>query len=303
MHGTKATRQPRRSLALTASIIVILAATAAWYQFRYLGGPVLTSEPIDAPARLATWPWPNAVRGSIHPGVTHWLDRSSPDGTVLDLFEFDFHRNPGLEFLLFDQDQDDGHPFDNRAAFWERGVASITKQLNQKGNGEVIAATNGLFFDYSSAGPGAVASHVAPVVIRGQPHFERVPNPRWTFGAVNGPRGPTFELQRSPVREQLQRYAYASGGAQCLVREGKPAFTPLGSVNRSVAFDRMRTTRVGLGWTHDSRKLYLLFVKEPDAEAPSMMAAEHGISMAGRWSVLDMARFFIALGAWGSDQL
>src|SRR6202011_5685230 len=97
--------------------------------------------------------------------------------------------------------------------------------------------------------------------------------------------------------EQLKRYAYASGGAEGLVRDGKPAFLPLGSVNRSIAFDRMRTTRVGLGWTRDSRKLYLLFVKEPDAEGPSMIAAEHGISMAGGWSVPDVARFFVALGA------
>jgi hypothetical protein len=57
---------------------------------------------------------------------------------------------------------------------------------------------------------------------------------------------------------------------------------------------------VGLGWTRDSGKLYLLFVKEPDAEAPSLMAAEHGISMAGGWSVPDMARFFVALGVWGA---
>ena len=48
------------------------------------------------------------------------------------------------------------------------------------------------------------------------------------------------------------------------------------------------------------RKLYVLFVKEPDSEGPSLMAAEQGISMAGGWSVPDMARFFVALGAWGA---
>src|SRR5258707_48686 len=65
-------------------------------------------------------------------------------------------------------------------------------------------------------------------------------------------------------------------------------------------FRPMRTTRVGIGWTRDSRKLYLLFVKEPDAEGPSLMAAEHGIGMAGGWSVPDVARFFVALGVWGA---
>src|SRR5207245_102004 len=109
---------------------------------------------LDAPAEMAAWPWPNAVREQIRPGVTHWLDRSSPDGTVLDLFEFDFGRNPRLELLLFDQDEDDERPFDNRAAFWERGVAAVTKQLNEEGNGMVIAATNGPFFGFTRTGRG-----------------------------------------------------------------------------------------------------------------------------------------------------
>src|SRR5207249_9824285 len=96
-------------------------------------------------------------------------------------------------------------------------------------------------------------------------------------------QGPLFEQEVNPPAEQLQRFTYASGGLQSLVREGKLAPLPPGSVNNSVAFDRMRTTRVGIGWTRDSRKLYLLFVKEPDAEGPSLLAAEHGISMAGGW--------------------
>src|ERR1051326_87303 len=128
---------------VTGILIVTLLGVAAWYRFRYFGGTLVTGEPIDARAKLATWPWPNALREITHPGVTHWLDRSSPDGTVLDLFEFDFGRNPGLELLLFDQDQDDEHPFDNQAAFWKRDVATITLQLNRQRNGVVLAATNG----------------------------------------------------------------------------------------------------------------------------------------------------------------
>lgn len=75
---------------------------------------------------------------------------------------------------------------------------------------------------------------------------------------------------------------------------------PPGSVNKSIAFDQMRTTRVGLGWSRDNAKLYLLFVKEPDAEAASIAASQHRISMAGGWSVYDVARFFAALGVWGA---
>jgi hypothetical protein len=294
-------RASRRSLFVLAGIVMVaLVGTATWYRSRYLGGHVVTREPIDAPAKLATWPWPNAVSEPIHPGVTHWLDRSSPDGTVLDLFEFDFRRNPHLEFLLFDQDEDDEHPFDNKAAFWPRGVAAVTRELNQEGNGVVVAATNGLFFGFTTAGPGGIASHVAPVVVRGQPHFDQGPDPRWTVGVINSKHGPVFEQQEGSAGGPFQRYRYASGGAQSLVRDGKLAPLPPGSVNKSIAFDRMRTTRVGIGWTRDNRKLYLLFVKEPDAEAPSLIAAENGISLAGGWSVPDVARFFVALGAWGA---
>src|SRR5438093_879904 len=208
----------RRFLCAAAvGVVVALAGTAAWHHYRPLGGTVLTSEPIDAPAKRATWPWPNAVREPIDPGVTHWLDRSSPDGTVLDLFEFDFRRNPRLEFSLFDQDQDDEHPFDNRAAFWERGVAAITKKLNGEGKGVVIAATNGLFFGFTRTGFGGVASHVAPVVVHGAPHFQSGPDPRWTFGVVIGKRDPLFKQQEGAAGEQLRPYIYASGGAESLV--------------------------------------------------------------------------------------
>jgi hypothetical protein len=263
-----------------------------------LGGSVFTRAAANAPAELATWPWPNAVRESIRLGVRHWMDHSSSDGTVLDLLEFDFQRNPRLEFLLFDQDH--AHPFDDRAAFWQRGVAGVTKALNVEGKGVVIAASNGLFFGYTGRGPTGVGSHVTPVVVQSEPHFAQRPNPRWTFGVINGKQGPRFRQQESASAEELPRYTYASGGAQSLVREGQLAPLPPGSVNHSIAFDQMRTTRVGLGWTRDNRKLYLLFVKEPDAEAPSIIASQQGISMTGGWSVYDVARFFVALGVWGA---
>src|SRR5713226_680786 len=99
----KSTRTSHRALSAVVGIVAVaLVGAAAWYRFRYLGGQMVTGEPLDAPAKLATWLWPNAVRELIHPGVVHWLDRSSPDGTVVDLFEFDFRRNPNLELSLFD---------------------------------------------------------------------------------------------------------------------------------------------------------------------------------------------------------
>src|SRR5437868_1322809 len=78
---------------------------------------------------LATWPWPHAVRDALHPGVTHWRDASSPDGTLLELFDFDFSVNSHLRLEIFDQDENDAVPFDNRAKFWNQGVGQIAHQL------------------------------------------------------------------------------------------------------------------------------------------------------------------------------
>lgn len=160
--GDGAGRRSSRRLLLAAAglVLFLLAGAAVWYRLRYFDGDLWTREPIDAASRTAMWPWPSETREATHPGVTHWLDRSSPDGTVLDLLQSDFRENPHLEFSLFDQDQDDRRPFDNRAAFWTRGVAQVTKQLNEQDNGVVVAATNGLFFAFTKTGSDGMASHV-----------------------------------------------------------------------------------------------------------------------------------------------
>jgi len=87
--------------------LVLLLVICAGILYHYLG-PFLThagGRP-DDPARMARWPWPHAKTANPHPGVTHWIDRSSPDGTVLDLFDFDFQKNPHLRLELYDQDED-----------------------------------------------------------------------------------------------------------------------------------------------------------------------------------------------------
>lgn len=90
-----------------------------------------------APAALTTWPWPQAVQDTLGPGVTHWLDRSSPDGTALDLFQFDFAANPHLRLELYDQDEDDAKPGDNSVDYWPQGVGQATRHLNALGRGPV----------------------------------------------------------------------------------------------------------------------------------------------------------------------
>jgi hypothetical protein len=139
-----------------------------------------TVEQLNAPSRLAVWPWRGARKSSPHRGVTHWLARDTDDTTV-ELFQFDFGANPHLRLELFDQDEDDDKPFDNRIDYDPRGVGQITRQLNAQGRGPVIAAWNGAFFGYDRKAQKDLAFHVAPVVLNGRSHAWGA-NHRWTFG-------------------------------------------------------------------------------------------------------------------------
>jgi len=302
--STRRRKQNRRGLILLGLLALMLAG-AGVAEWRYAGPlPLALGAEPDAPAPLVRWPWRGASFGRPHPGVAHWLDESSPDGTRLDLFDFDFAANPRLQFGLYDQDEDDARPFDDHARPWAMGVAQAAKHLNEMGRGTVLAACNGLFYDYDVTGPHAGASHVTPIVLNGVPRYTRTENHRWTFGVKyekNG--GRTFQAIYLPDTAALRRgFTYAAGGAQCLVREGQVQPLPPPAVGNSAhpAFALMKTSRISWGWSRDSRHLYLLFVKEPDEEAVSEWAWEHHVPLGGGWSLPDEARFWQALGVWGA---
>jgi len=64
--------------------------------------------------------------------------------------------------------------------------------------------------------------------------------------------------------------------------------------------DHMRTSRTSMGWSRDSRRLYLLIVKEPDSEAASIRAWHRRLPLTGGWTVADLQRFWVAMGVWGA---
>lgn len=290
----------RRGLTVLALLAVVLVA-GAWAEWRYIGPlPFAPGERPDAPAALAKWPWPQAVQDTPHLGVTHWFDTSSPDGTTLDLFDFDFGANPRLRFELYDQDEDDAKPFDNKAHPRAMGVAQAARHLNQSGRGTVLAACNGLYYDFDTWQDSQTASHVAPVVLNGQTHYAQVENHRWTFGVKYDVQGrPHFKmLHMPPISSLAHAFDFASGGAHGLIDGGKPLPLPPypGQPSAHPAFATMKTCRVSLAWTADSRHLYLLFVKEPDAETISEWAMRHDIPLQGGWSLEDEQKFWLSHG-------
>lgn len=260
------------------------------------------SEPAYVPHPSAVWPWPRAEVTELRPGVTHWLDTSPEDGTTLDLIRFDFKTNPKLRLELYDQDEDDETPYDNGALYFERGVGQIVRHLNGEKRGQVVAAWNGLFFAYgvSGGGPGVTAHHIGPVVLNGKVLYN-VGNHRWTFGVKNG----KFDALYLPSKQDLEgRFDFAAAGAQLLVKSGLP--TRIGGEDGPEAagaieiVDDMRTSRVSMAWSRDSRYLYLLFVNEPDTENASKLQVKRGEAPTGGWALKDLQRFWVAYGCWGA---
>ena len=316
-----------KPLSRILAAILTVAALAGLGVFFWLRSfpPVPPPPAPPVPSPLAIWPWPQAVKDTPHAGVTHWLDTSSPDGTVLDFFDFDLHANPNLRFEIYDQDQDDAHPFDDTADCWPHGVGWATQHLNTVGRGRVVAAWHGLFFNCDttpgrSADPKAiyVGHHVTPVVIDGRVHCN-VGQARWTFGVQYGQRGQAaFKTLLMPDKATLAKnFTFASGGAQCLVKDGKPLkLHPWPNMNDPAPHqpvpcgpdeagyvpnvDWIQTTRATVGWSRDGKHFYLLYATERGDETGAVMASHGHGPPTGGWTVSDEQRFWLAKGVWGA---
>ena len=312
--------KPSRSFWGVTVGIVVLGVGLFVYVQRRAAPPAIPPPGPPPAAPLAVWPWPHASQDAPWPGVTHWRDQSSPDGTALDLYQFDFAANPNLRLELYDQDEDDTTPGDNRVDYWPQGVGQATRHLNARGRGLVLAAWNGLFFNSTvpSGGPRAFGTHVAPVVLRGRALYH-VGDIRWAFGVQYDAQGrPTFKTLHEPDRSTLAREFYwAAEGAQCLIRDGKslrlqpypridePApRQPVPSTPDEAGFvpfvDHIQTSRTTMGWSRDSTKFYLLIAKTATPEGDSVAAFQRRAAGAGGWTVADEQRFWRARGVWGA---
>jgi hypothetical protein len=268
-----------------------------------------------SPSPDAVWPWKRAVKTEARKGVTRWFVNSTADGTDLELFEFDFSANPKLTFEIYDQDEDDSKPFDNRADYFPRGVGQVTKHLNEQKRGKVVAAWNGLFFGYdrgAGSPQNGYATHIGPVVLGGKV-YHNVGRHRWTFGVKRADGRATFKVLHLPSKALLaENFDFAADGAQCLILDGEPKkLEPFPGREKSapstpdqaghIAFvDYWKTSRTSLAWNKDSSRLYVLIVNEPDTEVESKLALKYGKLSKGGWTLSDLQRFWRSFGAWGA---
>ncbi len=277
------------------------------------------------PSALAKWPLNGASTASAPRGVAHLTTRDT-DGTDIDLLEFDFKANPKLKLELFDQDSDDAKPFDNSARYWGRNAAYILTHESKTG-GPLIAVCNGGPFSFDRSKTLDDAQHVAPLVVAGKPHFQNASTNEsqlWTFGVhSNGNNPPQFEVLLRPSPAPLQ-FDYATGGVQCLIKDGMalhlddppatkrwgnfvpPSAADVGSLGRS---DWTKTSRISLAWNREGSKLWMLSVRDPEAESASRVALSLRFKeladastppITGGWSVLDVQNFWKSQGAYGA---
>lgn len=327
-------RNIKRVLLGLGCVLLLAACVGAWQLSQYATSiPLqLGLKPSD-PSPNALWPW-KAEPQVLGPGVRAWSVVSG-DGTLLRLMRFDFGANPRLKFSIWDNEAHDDKSGDNLVKYWPSGVAQITKRLNQaweqdekasmwadadagmrRGKAhsrQVLAASNGAFFGYANKvpGPAGIAFHVGPVVLDGKIFFNGA-NHRWTFGTRKIEGRQVFGVVHLPDRAALSRFEWAAGSVQCLVKDGEPLklepfprsrsdfkkqpvpSTPAEAGHIPV-FDHMKTCRVSLAWSRDSKVLWWLVVKEPDIEAGSAIALKQGLPVAGGWTVPDVQRFWLSL--------
>lgn len=304
-------------------LIIVAAVGGFWWSRQYV-----SSLPIEpgllpySPSELTSWPWPRSKSMQLHRGIKQWRATQN-DGTTLDLLEFDFAANPNLRLEVFDQDENDSKPFDDKVNYWPRGAAQTLRELDakfkQQNGGRVLVIWNGLFFGFKGApvDPKGEAFHVSPVVLNGKVHFNTA-NHRWAFGVKQAQDKPHFKMLHQPSRAVLGReFDWGGGSAQYLIKDGKPLRLepfprkrsdfkkqPVPSTPQEVGhipiFDHMRTCRASLAWTRDNTRLYLLLVKEPDMEAGSAVALKRGLPVAGGWTVADLQRFWQSKNVWGA---
>lgn len=261
----------------------------------------------------ATWPWPSSKLEHLRSGVTRRVHPNPTDGSRIELIEFDFRANPKLRFEIYDQDHHDALPYDDRADFFDQNVAAITRELGKR----VVFASNGLFHGYlrtPGSPPHGYGTHIGLNVSKGVVRYN-VGSPRWAFGAKTVHGRQVFSAILSPDKHQMSKtFDEGAVGAQLLIKNGKPmklqAFPqpnspaiqrPLKTTQEEAGqipeVDFMRTSRVSIGWTDDSSKLYFLLVNEPDNEVQSKLILRGRMAgNDGGWTLADLQNFWLKFG-------
>jgi len=225
-------------------------------------------------------------------------DASRPDGTTVRVLCFHAAARP-FAVGLYDADSDDAFPWDDHSTAWfgqttEFVLDKLRARSHRQGQ-EVLAVFNAGFYNLGVE-HGRVGSHVAPVVIEGVPRYNvrrlRRGDPGWVFGVSRGLQGQRFHLDEAvPWDEMGSRYVTAIAWVRPLRVAGRSL--PLQS---DLGLPKLRCSRSSLGWSADSRRLYVLIARDPDGETASIRQWASGRPQTGGLDAREVQRIWEQLG-------
>ena len=220
------------------------------------------------------------------------------DGTTVRVFRLDAASRPFI-LGLYDADSDDASPWDDRNTTWlgqttEFVLNKLRARAHRSGH-EILVVFNAGFFNLGTD-HGLVGTHVAPVVIDGMPHYNvrrlRRGDPGWVFGVSRDGGGQRFDLAEAvPWDEMGSRYTTGIAWVRPLRVAGRSLPLP-----DDLGAPGLRCSRTSLGWSADSRELYLLIARDLDGEFASIRQWKAGRRQTGGLDVREVQRIWEQLG-------
>lgn len=292
-------------------LIVFLTAVLAAGGCQHADAPPRASAlvvPVETRSRLASWPWPSAAAEKMADGMTRTVQRDA-DGTGVLLLQFDTLTEKGLHFELYDADEDDAAPDDDRVEPSDRLFVPVVYD-HLKDRGRILAVVNGPFFKNSPL----PIQHTAAVVRKGMV-YANVGCYRWAFGVKETRQGPSFALVHLATRKQLRAFDWGSGNVQALVVDGRPTRIPLpttsipepksapsqpGDCGPFPYIDYIKTARVSLGWRRGAFALLVVTQADGENEDTSNTLRLNGEHQRSGWDLVDLQQFWMAWGAEGA---
>lgn len=216
----------------------------------------------------------------------------SDDGTSIRLIGF---KTEKVNFGLYDADEDDFSPFDNRNASWlGQAMPIVWNKIKRKTDGEVMSAINGGFFGAEFP---HIAQHESPIVQNGVARYDsRVLEGDWpaqnaVFGWKRGPNGMKLSLVQDVAFADLEkRFDGALGGVRTLIRNGESL-----ELKPGMGGTTLKCSRTSVAWK--GNEFQILIVRDPDGEAASLRAnnrekaGEKNLQVGG-WNVRDVQEFW-----------
>lgn len=163
-------------------------------------------------------------------------------------------------------------------------------RLQHSGQGKAICAFNAGFFGWGAQFRGM---HVAPIVVDGKPLYNVPQDPSWwTFGVTRQGSSTAFALVQGATWKSIHsRYDTAIVHVRPLIVRGQVLRLLPGA-----GVTGLRCSRMSVAWTANSKRFYVLVVRDPDGEMSGVRQMKSGGHQTGGWDLREVQAFWKRLG-------